>query len=355
MEDVQWWTVRVPSRLIADAELPVGTKALYMVLLDAREPGTWECAIPRLELAARAGFRSAGTLDAHLRRLVAAGWIEEPPRRRPVPVRLRPLRGEATTAIPGMLATHAGLTPAAKCLYALLVSRRDARSGRYQGRQPDLLVQPGLHSTHALQTAVTQLQRTGWLALRSQSGAGGRKYEPLDPHLSLRQTVLDRLYSQLEHKPSFGEALMQAMLTECIADEVFQDNARLSRIKNPLTGEPLEFDRLYGDAKVAIEFNGPQHYTTTEMFPDPNQVFSQQARDLMKEAQARREKITLVTILPPDLSFERLVGKLRDLLPIRLLRREDPVVRELERLSRAYRRTASRDSRRESKTKTPST
>lgn len=337
MENVQWWTVPTPTRLIGDTDLPVGAKALYMAMLDGRNPGTWECAKSRAELAAAAGFRSVQSVSAHLPQLAETGWIAMPERgRRPLRIRLLPLSGETTVKIPGMLTSQRGLTPAAKCLYALLVMRRNSQTGQYQGRQSELLIQPGLNSPKTLQMATVQLQQAGWLALRSHSGVGGRKYEPLDPHLHLRQAVLARLQLRLERKAYIGEALMQAMLTECVADPGFQDNARLSQIANPLTGEPLEFDRLYLNARVAIEFNGPQHYKTTEAFPSLDEVRAQQARDLMKEAQAVRHNYTLVTVEPRELSFKALITKLAPLLPIRPLRHEDPVVRALDRLSRAY-------------------
>lgn len=339
MDDVQWWTVRTPVRLVEDTTVPVGAKALYFVLLDHRQPDTWECRKPQSELAELAGIRSAATVAAHLRKLAEAGWLDiHTCGRQPLLIKLRPFYGETTVNMPGMLVGQRHLSAAAKCLYALLLMRRDPRTGLYQGRYHELFLQRGLHSAEALQSAVSQLQQAGWLRLRSRSGAGGRTYEPLDPHLQMREAVVERLHVRLDRKTSLGEALLQAMLTECISDQAYEDNARLNQIKNPLTGEPLEFDRLYEKAQVAIEFNGPQHYMTTEKFPDPAELFAQQARDLIKEAQARRHGITLVIVDPHELSFQRIAVKLRELLPVRPVRREDPVVRELERLSRAYRK-----------------
>jgi len=148
--------------------------------------------------------------------------------------------------------------------------------------------------------------------------------------------VLRRLKRE-DHK---GEALMKEMLSVLVADEHFQDNARPGFLVNPLTGERLEFDRWYINARVAFEFNGAQHYTATEHFPDEAEVRQQRARDLMKEALARQQGIRLVAVHSRDLTFQRLGKLAARFLPVRQPVSEDPVVKTLNRLSRAYIRRA---------------
>lgn len=329
--------MKVPKRLIADTELPASARALFVALLGHRQPNQWDVRVSRRELGRLAGLKSPTTVERHLQILERADWLDiSGGSGRPLRIRLRDFHGEMTVKLPGLLASSPVLTPAAKCLYTMLSIHRDPRTGSLQAQQPKLAAVCGLGSSYALQNAVLHLQQAGWLAV--QRGAGGRVYKPLDPHLALRRAVLERLIAHIRRRAFVGEALMQAMLTECIADQAYQDNARPRAITNPLTGEPLEFDRLYHNANIAVEFNGPQHYRATALFPDPEKVFDQQARDLIKDAQARRHGIKLVTIDPPELSFAKLQAKLRPLLPTRELRREDPVVRHLEKASKAYRK-----------------
>src|SRR5690606_13162126 len=176
----------------------------------------------------------------------------------------------------------------------------------------------------------------GWLRVSRLPQHRCYTYEPLDPHLAQREEAWRRAENRLERAEFLGEALMKEMLNVLVADDRFQDNARPGFLKNPLTDEFLEFDRWYFEAGVAFEFNRPQHYGTTRGYPDPVEVRMQRARDLIKAALAREQRIHLITLTAADLTFDVLIDRIGDRLPRRELRLEDPVVRELEALSRSY-------------------
>lgn len=344
MQNVQWWTIRVPVKLIADTTLSAAARTLFMVVLDQVNPDTQDCKLPGDGLARLAGFRSLNTVHAHLRSLSDAGWVQVYGRKGRSPnIVLSASATEGTTVrVPGHLLHSPHLQPAEKSLYATFLLLRKRYTDTVQATQATLLQASRIGSIPTLRAAIARLHHAGWLWIPAGAETGGRTYKPHDPHLALRDTALEQLKFRLKRLDYVGEALMQAMLTECVMDTEFQDNARLSLITNPLTGEPLEFDRWYPGPKVAIEYNGRQHYETTEEFPDPEAVLRQQARDLIKDALARRHGITLITVDEPELTFAQLIAKVTGVLPIRALRQEDPIVRYLQRESEKHLRRYAR-------------
>jgi hypothetical protein len=105
---------------------------------------------------------------------------------------------------------------------------------------------------------------------------------------------------------------------------------------NPATGELLRFDRYYA-AGVALEFNGAQHYGTTDWFPDAEEVKAQQVRDLLKAGHCLLSGIRLVILHAEDLSLDAIRAKVGGLLPLRDLQGHDLLVNHLIRACFFYR------------------
>jgi hypothetical protein len=79
------------------------------------------------------------------------------------------------------------------------------------------------------------------------------------------------------------------------------DKVRLSDFKNPETGRSLELDLYNADLKIALEYNGPQHYMKFPKYHKKDDDFEKQkTRDLFKEEYCRIYNITLIEI--PNLS-----------------------------------------------------
>lgn len=125
---------------------------------------------------------------------------------------------------------------------------------------------------------------------------------------------------------------MKEYLSLLIDSDHFEDNARPGFLINPLTGKPVELDRYYPRV-VGYEFNGRQHYETTELFPSEPGLRMQQARDLIKEALCARNGINLVVIHRADLTLEAMRRRVGALLPLRDLRGHEALIAYLERVS----------------------
>lgn len=347
MQQVLWGTVPVPVALLEDPNLTHLSRCLYMALLTRGSPPTWQVCVTCRELARLCGLRSLRPIQSHTRTLERSGWVQVQKRRgrRPASYELRtpdgPLSASHTRAVPASLIAHPTLSPASKCLYVALLIHSDPATRACSNTMTAVMRWAAIESPHTLRRHVRSLREAGWLQIHAGRGSYTNTYVVLDPHRAAREAELERVRLRLERERYIGEAVLKELLNVQVATDQFQDNARPGFLVNPLTGERLEFDRWYYKHGVAIEFNGPQHYQTTGAFPDPEQVRSQQLRDLVKHALARDHGVTIVVIRPQDLTFEGVRARLEGLLPLREVRREDPVVRYLTTVSQRYVRKAA--------------
>ena len=90
---------------------------------------------------------------------------------------------------------------------------------------------------------------------------------------------------------------------ECkrIAEAYFQKpfvKARPDALRNPVTGENLELDLYNAELKLAIEYNGRQHYEHVPHFhgPTKEKFYNQKYRDLLKQQMCEKAGIHLITV-----------------------------------------------------------
>jgi hypothetical protein len=90
--------------------------------------------------------------------------------------------------------------------------------------------------------------------------------------------------------------------TECrrVMQEIFQKpfpNCRPKFMFNSVTGENLELDLFNKDLKLAVEYNGRQHYEYTPYFHRTKDAFyGQQYRDKMKRESCAKLGINLIEV-----------------------------------------------------------
>lgn len=373
-----WWTVSVPVSLLHDNRLPHAARALYMTLLSQCPAEATECRLPSHELMRLSRFGSPITLATHLKHLQNTGWItitqnrgrtactyrlytqatqaldrsvvvgrgngeaaRVPRETVHVPEVIGHAPGETghapgkTVRVPGALVTLAPVSPGARWLYAFLLTKCGRGSKRHRSRQTDLAAEAGIGSRVTVRALITELRQAGWLWVETADRTKGWTYELMDPHIALRRTELRRVKARLRRAAFVGEGLAKELLTLLINDARFEDNARLNILVNPRTGEPMELDRWYPEAKVAVEFHGSQHFAPSEKFSE-EEVNEQQARDLMKDSLARKHKIRLLIMTAQALTIEAVTEMFQGVMPLRTVREEDPVVRWLRERARSY-------------------
>jgi phage/plasmid-associated DNA primase len=108
-------------------------------------------------------------------------------------------------------------------------------------------------------------------------------------------TVLKEPAMEIDRTCSMAEASFRDQVEK--ATGLKFPKARPTWLVNPKTGKKLELDMFNADHKIAIEYNGPQHY----MFPNvyhktPEEFQAQQERDAIKRDVCHRRGIVLLEV-----------------------------------------------------------
>lgn len=141
-----------------------------------------------------------------------------------------------------------------------------------------------------------------------------KKYYELLPY-STKPTPTPVVQKTSNKKMSKGEAECKRVL-EQIFKKPF-NNTRPDFLSNPVTGgKNLELDCYNEELKLAVEYNGIQHYKYSPYFhKNKDQLETQKYRDEMKRNLCRENNVTLIEV-PYNIKHENienyLVEKLRD-------------------------------------------
>lgn len=316
--------IRVPKQVMLHRGLNATAKLLWIIL--AMESPTFTQIPPRRVLQARSGL-SGPSVTKGLVDLKDAGLL------RPLPLG----RGNHDwAALPQGLLLDRRLGPQAKLMYAFIQLLPDFFIQTVTTTYRDLCSLTDL-SSNTVKDAIKHLSDLRWIA---SSQANRRR--PLV--LTLRQPeevgrTISVARQRLDRAPFMGEALMREYLTLLVDSDEYDDDASPGFLINPYTGEEMQFDRYY-PPYVAFEFNGPQHYGPTELYPNEEEARKQQGRDLIKRGICASRGINLIYIHPEDLSLEGMLRKVQGLLPVRSLDGQEELIAFLESRARPYRRKA---------------
>jgi len=314
--------IRVPAALLLDKRLRKSTKLVAMIL-QLKLPGKLTLGY----LHKRSGLGRSTVLYAR-RQLDENPWVES----------LQAGKGAAAT-MPRALLLERNLGISARLLYGILqlLPRYQAPSGEFTYRELHQLT--GMCTSTVIR-ALASLQALGWIHVQQ-----AHKYAPVqftlqNPDLQRQKKAVAEMERRINEAPYRGEALMREYLSLVVDSDEYEDNANPGFLVNPYTNEKVEFDRYYPPG-VAFEFNGPQHYRPTALYPDETAVQRQIIRDLVKIGICHERGIALRVVHPKDLQLHRMVEMVKGLLPLRDLEGHELVIQHLERVSRSYRQKAA--------------
>jgi len=179
---------------------------------------------------------------------------------------------------------------------------------------------------HAVKVHCDLLQKAGWADMQ-------RKRTGYVVFATIPREVQERLATEflafLDTCAYVGESVTRAWRDVLVADHGFVDNFRPDFLRNPRTGQAMEYDMYEPQRRLAIEYNGPQHYGPTLMFPDPREYQEQRTRDLVKQGLSAEHGIRLITIEARDLTLKGMLAKL-DGLPLKRYDPSGPCIKMLE-------------------------
>lgn len=232
------------------------------------------------------------------------------------------------------LITDTAVPALARVLYCLL--RGLARHKRADILSSYARIATVVHlQARTVRLAIRALVDAGWLAISQANQRAPLHFSFPDPKVARQRADLRRAKQRLEKSKYYGEALSLLWCDTLVDSTDYQDDYFPDSFTNPLTNQLLQADRYYFDYKVAVEFNGPQHDGPTLHFP-AEVAQAQIARDQMKREISERQQITLITLQPKDLTFQRMRKVLGKVLPLRYVTGDEPIINYLQEKSSDY-------------------
>lgn len=183
--------------------------------------------------------------------------------------------------------------------------------------------------------SLAELQSCGWVHSFRDPTIKQLIYVPWMPP-DVEREMADLVQQLVDSAANKGESIMKLMLTMLVNDPNFVDNVRFRWTRLGTGHNRLEFDRYYPDAMVAIEFHGRQHFETVEFRNQKSNLRDQQIRDGLKALACLRQQVTLIEIADVELSYETIVAKLTDHLPLLPVSMDRPLFRTVANLAADY-------------------
>jgi hypothetical protein len=118
-------------------------------------------------------------------------------------------------------------------------------------------------------------------------------------HKEIPETVLEKKensFLEKEFKSSKGEDIVADVLEEFLQKKVAR-NIRPSFLRNPETGKFLEIDCYDPEFRIAVEYNGIQHYVFPSVFHKSEKDFHDQLyRDRLKKKLCEENDVYLIPV-----------------------------------------------------------
>ena len=193
-----------------------------------------------------------------------------------------------------------------------------------------------------------RLADSGWIVVLTQ-GSKKAMYPTISDEY---QVQIAELYKeQIRYVARVGQTHMHEWLKILLDVPEILENARPWFLQNPETGEYMEYDCYLPEPyNVAWEFQGQQHFRTTDIFPDDEALRRLQMRDLIKVSLSKKHGIELMIVTEEDLNYKGMLAKIPPGIPLRYVDPNGPRVRSLESLCQEYtaniKRTIARQTRR---------
>lgn len=241
--------------------------------------------------------------------------------------------GASQVRLPGSLLAAERLGSHAKLLYGVLQATHGYRGGSGRFTYASLCALTGW-SRNTLKKALRHLTGAHWVRTYPSKAAGHIAFKLGTPELRQAEAEASRAKWRIMRAEFEGEAIMQEYLSLLIESTDYVDNIRPGWLTNPLTGERLELDRLYG-REVAFEFHGDQHFEASGDYSQAD-LDAQKLRDYIKAGICLYEGVHLIIVRHEDLSLQGMIRKVGRCMPLRPLAGRALLIERLEEASFDY-------------------
>lgn len=172
------------------------------------------------------------------------------------------------------------------------------------------------------------LECLGWMRLAAN---GGRTRPEAVVPRDVEAVLAAEFSSIIAVSPFKGEQTTMLFLEWVLAPAVrLIHHARPDFLRNPETGQNLEYDIFAPDHAWAIEYHGDQHFGPTALYQGEKQFIDRYRRDLLKARLSKQHNIRLSVITKDDLKLDSILQSIPAGVPLRAFDRAGPIIQMLE-------------------------
>jgi len=306
-------SVRVPDRIWKSRRLRPGAKLFWCFVRIANHKGRWTFRYRHLREAIGVCQHSVRTF---IRQLETARLL------RVVPESLRTVTltaldpGGPGIILPTDILFDVTLPEQAKWLWGAIQRRGRAYDYGWLERETN-------YCRESLIKYLRLLRQHGWISAGTKRVKRRLYFSPgvFNPPAARRKRELAQArqgLSDARHTPGYsaGQHLTYLKIQFLLPDCRVLEESKIPGLVNRETGGRMHVDLVIPERGLAIEFQGPQHYRVTELYPSEQALAKQQKRDELKKELCPKLGWQLLTIGPEDLSFERLEQLLAPFGPV---------------------------------------
>lgn len=193
-----------------------------------------------------------------------------------------------------------------------------------------------------LRRAVRTLIENEWAVEFHREGLRSPLIVPwMPPHVE--RMVVHEMRDVRREVGRVGEWTLECILCLAVDDRDFRRNVRPEWFTLGVGEGRMEIDFWFRRRRVAIEFQGRQHYEyEPEMHENRREFMEQQRRDNIKAGLCLRHGIHYIEIPAHELSIDYVREKVQGVLPLRPFPGDSPVVRAINEMCLSYVNTVHR-------------
>ena len=327
---MRYTQIDVPLALLLDPHLTASDKLLWMIMRLDKLNQCHSKKISPTKLAQRTGL-SRPTICICLIRLTIAGWlVESRPRIKPK------INIIHHVSMPAELLNNKELLPRDIVMYGIIQAKPFCHRKKGKFKYINLSKYANMN-LKTVRRAIKALMAAHWIKVSQDNQLAPIHFELYHPRKAFCHNKIAQMKRCISVAQYYGQGVCQEIVLFLANPSEYAINYKPSWLANFNTGVLMELDLYMPNNKLALEFQGEQHFNATPFSPQ-EKVEKQKVRDAIKAKILADRDIKLITITDDELSVETIAQKLKDIVPLRNLEGFDSIVRFLNNCCQIHRR-----------------